>query len=423
MINKNEMPQQNEMPPNRKQISDLIETALLLARVFQEQQKQTTSASEKKAKGKKAAEYQKFEGLLSMLDIGLQKKPSPLILKELLKENQDSFLTKAKAETTKEVKNSLFDTADALEKLINFVTSEEAKPSKEWAQKQLEHLTPTINIIPKESAPEPKTEKKEAQQRDSASKQTENIAQERERLLIEKINETGRGTVGTFWPPEYALEKKGGSNHLSNENWPYFDRIRSDLAEKMHDGVFTEYVALYPFTVTYPKKEAGSPAPAKKTSLWQKITGKGSSATQPERRARQADFSEVVPTSINNEPAYTFQYYATDNEWTDQTSKRRGQHFLMNITVPKSLALDLKAKIEQDPTFLRRLLKSRVEFLFHQRRRFEWNEETIADQLEVDFDTAWETGDRKTNNEPLCPPYKKWDTTGNKIHLALPDIE
>lgn len=117
----------------------------------------------------------------------------------------------------------------------------------------------------------------------------------------------------------------------------------------------------------------------------------------------------------SEEPLHRIMYYAQGTDPTRESELgaykcydgRNGNFLSGEMDLPKSVAEQVYAQIEENPRFARELM-----------------EKIMIEKMEITPE-AWESGDENTNNIPLKPPYEEWDKQKerSKMYIKSPNAE
>lgn len=80
-------------------------------------------------------------------------------------------------------------------------------------------------------------------------------------------------------------------------------------------------------------------------------------------------------------------------------SNRGGNSIIMEVLLPQSVAKKVQQEIKANPTFIRKIVKK-----------------LMVQKLGIP-ENVYENGDKNTNGFPICPPYEKWDVSGENIYI------
>lgn len=212
----------------------------------------------------------------------------------------------------------------------------------------------------------------------------------REKMFVAEILKQSGVAAFTSLPAEYSQRGSAGFSELvskdrKNFNVYDFQNITSHLKDEepklKKEGVH-EIITIKPYEVqkfTDVPEESRSWYGAKKTKM------------RVERTVVNPNHSEVFEGG-REEEAYLFTYRTLDSDMSvyRDYSGRTGQTLLIEMVLPKTVALELQKKIEQNPHVVRELI-----------------EQTMTSKLGLNKE-AWEKGNEKTNNVALRPPYQQW---------------
>lgn len=388
---KSEQQESTEMPDNLKELIALLNIVDKLIQVFDYQQKETTSDAEKKGLQRKIDNLFDITKALQNLQTRLIETKSQDELLAFAEKKLERLREYVNSAPTKSIKNERGDELIAMNDAIVFITKERQYPSDLFVKREL------VRFVQKEA----KAEKAAAQEKTSQdSEQGENL---REKILIDSINNNGRGNIHMSLPAKYAPKKTAGFQTFGDKNWHQQPVMDSTISDRMRKENIREVVVLKPWKKWTLKKEVVSPA--KKGFLG--IGARKEQTRKVPAGERDVLISELIDDNTSNEAAYKLTYLASgehDEDYRD-SSKRPGQVLFMEIAVPRSIAEKVRGRLEKDPTFIRRLAKARLE------KHFKEN------GVEIDFEKVWKNGDENSNGVPLSPPYDLWDIKGRKIEL------